>query len=271
MSTLTLTKNYADSTILFADDFDVWLTELETFINTTKLTDDNIQDAGLTASTIIADSTISTSLIASSAITAAKIADDTVISTNITAANVTTAKLATDAVTTAKLAADAVTTAKITDSVITRSKFYTANYTSATQSPNPSTVSATTTATTVAGLTATITTSGKPVEIRVFPTTPLSTTQPGSFSYTHDSTNSIYPIIEVLRDSTVVLSAAIDRTLGSLETVSTSYLATIGPIIDTPSAGTYTYYVKFRNNSATGLGSRNQLTSRDMCLFVREL
>jgi hypothetical protein len=271
MPALTLTKNYADTTILYASDFDVWLSELETLLNVTKLDGDNIQDAGITASSYLADSTVVTANLAASSVTSAKVADDTIVSSNVAAANITTAKLAANAVTTAKLNTSAVTTAKITDSTITRNKFAASTNSSIVQSPVTGTVSATTTATTILGLSCTITTTGKPVEIRVFPSGQSDVLFPGALQYSHDSTNSIYAIIEIIRDSTTVFSASMDRTLGSLETASVTRWSTIGPVIDVPIAGTYTYYLKFRNSSATGLGSKNTLISRDMTLFVREL
>lgn len=128
MPTLSLTKNYADSTLLLADDFDVFLDELEVFLNTTKINNDNIQNDGITGSTKILSASISTAKILNANVTTAKIASEAITTDKIAATNVTTAKLATGAVTAAKIAASAVTTAKILDSNVTKAKLRSANY-----------------------------------------------------------------------------------------------------------------------------------------------
>ncbi len=50
MATLAIPKNYADGTVLFESDLDDFRDTLHTFFNVTKINDDNIQDAGITAS-----------------------------------------------------------------------------------------------------------------------------------------------------------------------------------------------------------------------------
>jgi len=131
MATLTLTKNYADTQILDESDLTEWLDEIEYFVNTTKLNDDNIQNASIT-STSIADASVTTQLIATAAVTTAKIADSAVTAAKIPDLAITTAKIADSAVTTAKLgtgvvdtehlAASSVTTAKVTDGAVTHAK-----------------------------------------------------------------------------------------------------------------------------------------------------
>ena len=83
MPTLTITKSYADGDILTEADLDAIRTDILTFLNTTKIDSDNIQDAA-----------IATAKLQNSSVTTDKIAD----------ANVTTAKLADNAVTAAKIA-----------------------------------------------------------------------------------------------------------------------------------------------------------------------
>jgi microcystin-dependent protein len=75
MSQIDIRRTYADTVTLFAADLDAILDDVESFLNSTKLNDDNIQDAGITASTKIIDSTITTAKIATNAITTVKITD----------------------------------------------------------------------------------------------------------------------------------------------------------------------------------------------------
>lgn len=159
MATLSITKTYSDGVILTESDLDSIKSDIETFLNTTKLNDDNIQNAGITGSTKLIDASISTAKLATSAVTTAKINDDAVTNAkiatdavnadSIAAGAVDTAELATDAVTnakiatdavnadsieagavdTAELATDAVTTVKITDANVTTAKIANADIT----------------------------------------------------------------------------------------------------------------------------------------------
>jgi hypothetical protein len=51
MPTLSVTKSYADGDILLEADLDAIRTSIQTFFNTTKIDDDNIQNAGITRAT----------------------------------------------------------------------------------------------------------------------------------------------------------------------------------------------------------------------------
>jgi microcystin-dependent protein len=102
MASLDVTRSYSDGNTLTGAMLDAIVDDLETFLNTTKINDDNIQNAGITASSKLIDASI----------TAAKLATD----------SVTTAKIEALAVTAAKLAADSVTTAKILDANVTTAK-----------------------------------------------------------------------------------------------------------------------------------------------------
>jgi len=112
MPTLSISKTYRDGDVLFEADLDSIKSSIETFINTTKLDDDNIQDNGITGSTKLIDSTITSAKFAAESITA------TLLDTNA----VTTAKIGESAVTTAKINDLAVTTAKIADLNVTTAK-----------------------------------------------------------------------------------------------------------------------------------------------------
>lgn len=115
MATLSITKGWANGDILLESDLDAIKTDTETFLNVTKLNDDNIQNSGITASTKLIDATITTAKLANDAVTAAKLADDSSVDANRA---VTTDHIRDSAVTTAKIAATAVTDAKLATSAI---------------------------------------------------------------------------------------------------------------------------------------------------------
>lgn len=132
MATLDTTRTYNDGEVLVESDLDAFLDDIETFLNVTKINDDNIQNNGITGSTKLlnqsvteaklASNAVTTLKISDGAVTAAKIATDAVTTAKILDENVTTAKLADSGVTTAKLADSNVTTAKLADDAVTAAK-----------------------------------------------------------------------------------------------------------------------------------------------------
>lgn len=92
MPTLSITKTYADGLILNEADLDNIVDDVETFINVTKLDNDNLQDLG-----------IATSKLENQAVTEAKLGPGAVTETKLGALSVSTAKLQDNAVTPAKL------------------------------------------------------------------------------------------------------------------------------------------------------------------------
>ncbi len=113
MATLSITKGWADGDVLLEADLDAIKSAVETFLNTTKINDDNIQTAGITASSKLIDATISTAKYADLSVTTAKINDLAVTAAKLAAATITGSQLASGAVSTA---------AKIADSIITAAK-----------------------------------------------------------------------------------------------------------------------------------------------------
>lgn len=138
MAQIAITKNYADGEILLEADLDEIKTDVETFLNTTKINDDNIQDGGITGTDKIAAGSVGEANLASSSVATAKIADSAVTTAKINDLAVTTAKVAAGAITyakmtlssgdipTAKLAADAgITTGMIGAAQVTPAKLST--------------------------------------------------------------------------------------------------------------------------------------------------
>ncbi len=119
MPQLDARRLYEDGSIMFASDIDAFLDDIETLFNSTKLNDDNIQDAGITASTKLVDGTITAGKLGASAVTTAKIQDDAVTADKIADGAIDLpAKLASNVVTTVKILDDNVTAAKIADGAI---------------------------------------------------------------------------------------------------------------------------------------------------------
>lgn len=85
MATLSTTRNYADGEVLLESDLDGFLDDIENFLNVTRLSDDNIQNNGITGSTKLVNSSVTTLKIGDEAITTAKLANDSVTRDKIAA------------------------------------------------------------------------------------------------------------------------------------------------------------------------------------------
>lgn len=229
MSQIIVQTTHAANTELTEDNLDVIRDSIETFVNITKLGDDNIQDAGITASSKIVDGTITAAKIAPSAATAAK----------ITAANVTTAKLDSTCVTTAKLAANAVTNAKLADF----------NYSVSSDIGFSTTSTSDTLVATVS-----ITTNGRPVRIALFPgsSSILGACRITMSTASTDTDNSTRGVFVLKRSSTEVAKSIVDLTVPRIshQTVMPGTMITF---IDDLAAGTYTYnlYARTINTNTT--------------------
>ncbi len=110
-----MTRNYHDGEVYTQAEIDAPYDDIETFLNVTKINDDNIQNNGITGSLKlltgsvstgkIADQAITTSKLADEAVTAAKILDNTITETQMAPLSIGTPELIDLSVTTAKLAA----------------------------------------------------------------------------------------------------------------------------------------------------------------------
>lgn len=261
MATLDVRRFYADGDILLAGDFDAFLDDLETFLNTTKINDDNIQNNGITASDKLVDASISTAKLAnlvvtdaklnSAAVTADKIASGAVVEAKIGTGAVTAdkigtsavveAKIGTEAVVEGKLASNAVTTAKINDGAVTFAKL--ATRTTGTGIGNFSLSSSSGASTNGTGsyndfISCSITTNGRPVWVGLVPD------GSGILSYLAAGTAGAANH-RIKRGSTAILDA--------YQASSVSIPPGMIWIIDFPSAGTYTYTYANQNQVANSL------------------
>lgn len=108
-----------DGEVLVRADFDAFLDDIETFLNITKINDDNIQNSGITGSTKLLNQSVTAAKLATGSVETAKIADDAVTEAKIGDGAVTSDKLGASAVVEAKIADDAVTSGKIADDAVT--------------------------------------------------------------------------------------------------------------------------------------------------------
>lgn len=256
MPTLTTTKTYADGDILFESDLDQIRTDIETFLNVTKIDDDNIQDSGITASTKLLDGTITaaklgtdsviTTKIADDAVTAAKLADSAVVTASIVDSSVTAAKLASDSVTTVKILDANVTTAKLADGAVTAAKKAALGQQISSSSGTFSTTS--TSLVDVTNLTVTITTAGRPVWLGLISDGSGNTAQ---LVANAASDTAVGGSFEFFRDSTSISRTTMNTTNAASSTLMQITLPCSSLWhIDVPSSGTYTY--KLQASATTG-------------------
>jgi len=82
MPTISITKTYSDGTVLTEADLDNFKDDVETFLNTTKIDQDNIQTGGVDAASLATDS-VETIKIKDLNVTTAKLANNSVDSTKL--------------------------------------------------------------------------------------------------------------------------------------------------------------------------------------------
>lgn len=255
MATLDVTRDYADGEILLAADLDAFLDDLETFLNITKLNDDNIQTGGITGSLKLANASVTKAKMAADSVGTTQIVDSNITTAKIADSNVTTAKIADDSVTTAKILDSNVTTAKIADNAVTKDKLKAITVTTDGSDPGEGGVSKSTgytgssfstTSTSFVDVTnhsLTITTTGRPVAIFLESnSTDVNTASTGI------SANQVW--LKFVRDSTDI---AVYYYSGDASNVIVWSFPTM--FIDTPSAGTYTYKLQIKT-TATGASLR---------------
>jgi hypothetical protein len=272
MPTLSVTRSYADNTVLTEQMLDDAFDSLETFVNTTKLNSANIQTGGVAESNL-ATGSVTENKLGAGAVTVNKIGDGAVTTAKIADANITTAKIADSNVTTAKIADANVTTAKLADGAVTVAKLSTpAVGTSATagnialSASSGSFSVAGTTATDVTNLSVSITTSsaGRPVELRLV--ADGDTLNDSRVLIVNDGgNNSVSGAIRFLRDGTTISRVAM-RKLGGDFAHQLALPPSAFSHIDTSVAAstTYTYKVQLQGSSGTNYVERVKLLAREI-------
>lgn len=162
MSTIDISRSYLDGEILFALDLDNIVDGIETFLNVTKLTDDNILNGSITGSLKLVNASVTNSKLATDSVDSSNIIDSAITTSKINDSAVTTDKINNAAVTNAKLSDDSIDSNNIINSSVTRVKLAAPNYQISSSSTGTfSTTSGSATAVTNATLSITLT--GKPV------------------------------------------------------------------------------------------------------------
>lgn len=247
MSTLTTTRTYSDTNLLSASDLDAFLNSIETFFNTTKLTDNNFQSAGITASTKVIDGTITTALIGAGQINAAAIADSNVTNGLIADSAFTTAKIADATITGATIANGAITATVVADGTLTVTQVAAANVTRAKLTSfiqiSDSCGSFSTTSSSmvnVTNLSCTLTTTGKPVFLCLV--ADGDTTNPSYIGAAATSLGAATMIYTITRDgSPLFTSSKLGPVLVGTSAITAYFPPCMIRVIDVVSAGTYTY------------------------------
>lgn len=239
MPTLTVTKNYQDATTLTQTQLDQAMQSIETFVNTTKLDSDNLQDAAVEENNI-GTGAVSASKLASDSVTTIKILDSNVTTAKIADANVTGAKLAPAIVddSTLQLSSNVL---KIKDGGVTQAKR--AALGQQISSSCGDTSASSTSYTDISNLSVTITTTGRPVYLGLIGET-------GTLLTSNISITSGSGVISFIRDATRISEQIIIGTSG----VTAAYPPSAISHIDVPSAGTYTYKLQGKRTDAPSVG-----------------
>jgi hypothetical protein len=247
MASIDLTRSYNNGEPLLEADLDAIQTDVKTFLNVTKINDDNLQTNSIDAETKIVSSSITTAKIAVGSITTDKIASSAITTAKLNDASVDDAALNALSITTALIATGAVTGAKITAANVTAAKRESVGQ-QLSSLVNFSTTSGSEVDVTAA--TASITTTGKPVMIWLQKST---TTAGAGLSIPVVSADIIY---KIYRDASVVATFNLRHYYNG----STASYGTTGQLINNglntiefPAAGTYTY--KLTAQSSGGLAT----------------
>jgi hypothetical protein len=230
-NSITIPNTFVDDTDALAADVNANFSAVATFLNSTKLNDDNLKTGG-----------VGTASIADAGVTTAKIAD----------ANVTTAKLADAAVTTAKLNDGAVTQAKRAALGQQLSSACTSWDTTSTSFGD------------VTNLSVSITTTGRPVLLALVQSDTSSTAYVSGENVSSAQTHAYSGEWQILRGASVVARQTVGASYGNVTDGSKSRL--LGSFIplsaisayDTGAvAGTYTYKLQFKATSGAEINVVN--------------
>lgn len=280
MATLDIPRNYNQGEILLESDLDAIQDSLETFFNTTKISDDNLQSNSIDGDAKIIDDSVVTALFTTGTISSSKINDLAITTAKITDANVTTAKIAALNVTTAKILDANVTTAKIAAGAVTGVKLSdSSEFSSASGTVTTDATAAPGSDVTITNATVTVTTTGRPILLMlvgssVDDTSPsrislTSTYASGSSGPDHQFTLKLY------KDSILTYTWTVNKGAHGAFVVTTDSMS-LPPgaftYIDEVAAGTYVYEVKMNYAEAFSSGySSASLVAKDLKLVAVEI
>lgn len=123
MPLLDVTRSYLDNSPFLERYIDDFLDDIEELLNVTQLDDDNIQDASLTASTIVTAGSITTAKMISEIATTAKFAAGSVTTSKLPTGGIVAAEVADANITTDKIANTTITTALFADASLSTTEF----------------------------------------------------------------------------------------------------------------------------------------------------
>lgn len=232
MPALTIPNTFTNATTAVASEVNANFTAVSTLLNSTKLDADNLQDGAVTAAKI-----------GTNAVTGAKLNSDTVDNSTLQYTN-STLSIKDSGVTTAKINDSAVTTAKINDGAVTQAKRASLGQQ---LSSSVSTTSTSTSFTAITGLSASITTTGRPVFIG------LVSDGAGSPSLIGFGTGGAYrTTIRLKQDSTEIAQWPFDAGTagGDIPCSSVWHIYSVA-------AGTYTYSMEWKITSGGTATAQN--------------
>jgi hypothetical protein len=260
-----ITRSYADGLDLTEAMLDSICDGVETKLETTKLNDDNLQNAGITGSTKLVDGSVTAVKLATDAVTTVKIQDDAVTKAKIAAdlagsglaQNVDGSLEVTVDASTIEINADTlrvkdsgITTAKINAAAVTRAKLAAVG-----QQTSSGTSGQTVTSTSLTDLSngsVSLTTTGRPVFIGLVSRTPATN------AYIQNSgSTSPTCYVAFLRDGTVVYQQEMTVSATGASAVVTRLPISCFWTIDTPAAGTYTYKCQLKTETSEQIDISN--------------
>ena len=279
MAQLTTRRQYAANEPLLASDIEAFIDDIEVFVNVININDDNLQDAGITASTKIADGTLTAAELNNLAITTAKIADSNITTVKLADGSVTTAKIVDANVTTAKILDGTVAAANIAALAITGPKLEAALKTTGSINIASATIASNTSTYSVVGSVGTITTYGGPLLMQG--TTGFFVVDPGTGLAAIVKINLYIERAPSGGAYTRIFQTTYERHMaGNPTSSSTTSKIPISILkhIDTPAAGTWDYrlFARFYLESELTAGfvfthTQPLSTSSDATILLKEL
>lgn len=248
MAFIDIDRTYGSNKVPTQDDFDNIVDGIEVFLNVTGVSDDNLQNDSITASTKLIDGSITQSKLGVRAVATSNIQDSAVTANKLATGAVTTASIANASITLAKVADNAVDTDNIVDGAIDPIHV-TPNHVRNTWSSNQYVLINSGAYATVAEKT--VETTGGLLRLTLNPKADTPVTGGANFFFTIVNFTEYYKAgayCSLYRDGTLI-----SRFFGFVNgsSVPNLYAIPTGGVViyDTPAAGTYTYTIKIHGYS----------------------